>query len=334
MTISLTADKLRTYYKMSQGIVKAVDGVSVSVQEGEIVGLAGESGCGKSTFLNSIIRVLPQNAFIAGGDLSFRSFDLLNMRRSALRKLRWKEIAVVPQSAMDALDPVMKIDKLFLMVARNVNNRLSGRDVRNRAAELFEMIGIDGKRIQNFPHQFSGGMKQRVIIALSLFFNPKLLLLDEPVTALDVIVQKQILEYIESLQKELSLSILFVTHDVSVLAKVCDRLYIMYAGKIVETGNTRDVLSDPLHPYTIGLKLSFPNLFDTAKKLVSISGAPPTLLTPPGGCRFAPRCPFAEDRCRTETPAMRKKGVDHQVACHIFETISDSQKERAFLEEG
>jgi len=329
----LTVKELRSYYRVSQGIVKAVDGVSLTIGNGEIVGLAGESGCGKSTFLNSITGVVPRNAFIVGGELLFQDRDLLAMNQSALRQLRWKEIATVPQSAMDALDPVMRIEKQFAMVARNGDRRLSRQAIHDRTTKLFEMVGLSGKRLRNFPHQFSGGMKQRAIIALSLFFNPALLLMDEPVTALDVIVQNQILEYVKHLQKDLGLSILFVTHDVSVLAKICDRLSIMYAGKTVEEGSTNDVFLNPLHPYTIGLKCSFPNLYETARRLVTIPGVPPNLLTPPSGCRFEARCPFAVPRCCTDVPLMRGERIDHQAACHIFETISDEQKEGAFLQE-
>jgi len=329
----LTVKELKSYYRISQGIVKAVDGVSLAIDNDEIVGLAGESGCGKSTFLNSIIGVAPRNAFVAGGELSFHDLNLLAMSHSALRRLRGKQIAIVPQAAMDALDPVMRVAKQFVMVAQNIDRHLSKRVIHNRAGELLEKVGLSKKRLRDFPHQLSGGMKQRVIIALSLAFNPKLLLMDEPVTALDVIVQNQILEHIKRLQEEFGLSILFVTHDISVLAKVCDRLFIMYAGKIVEKGSTRDVLRNPLHPYTIGLKHSFPNLYETGKRLVSIPGSPPNLLTPPNGCRFEPRCPFSVGRCRTETPPMRGEQINHQAACHIFEKISERQKETAFLAE-
>jgi len=311
--------------------VRALEKVSLGLNAGEIVGLAGESGCGKSTVVHSIIRVLPKNATIAGGAIQLNGTDLLPLDAGAVRRLRWREISVVPQSAMDALDPVMRIEDQFFMVAKNADRKLGKKKIRERAAELFERVGLNPARLREYPHQFSGGMKQRVIIALSLFFNPGVVLMDEPVTALDVIVQNQILNLVRDLQRELNMSILLVTHDISVIAKLCRQTVVMYAGKVVETGRTAQVLVSPLHPYTLGLKRSFPNIYERNRKLISIPGAPPSLLHPPPGCLFIERCPFAFDRCRSEEPELREIEPHRFAACHMGGEMTEEQQRTAFL---
>jgi len=327
----LSIRDLRVYHRVFDGYVQAVDGVSLDINEAEIVGLAGESGCGKSTLVNSIIRVLNVNTEIIEGTIRYKGNDLVTCDEKEMRGLRWNEISLVPQAAMDALDPVMRVENQFLLVARNKDRNMSKKAVKKRAKELFALVGLNGDRLRDYPHQFSGGMKQRVIIALSLLFLPNLVLMDEPVTALDVIVQSQILNYIKELQKDLGISIFFVTHDISVLAKISDRIYIMYAGKMVEAGRTRDLLDKPFHPYTIGLKKSFPNLYEPERELISIPGSPPNLLNPPPGCRFAQRCPFSVARCKSEEPGMEQVGLDHYAACYISDRITEKLREKAFL---
>jgi len=326
----LHIENLKTYYRTSKGLVQAVDGVSIDVRKGEIVGLAGESGCGKTTVLNSIVRVLQKNAEIKGGRIFYNGRNLLELNEKKMQKIRWKEISVIPQSAMDALDPVMRIENQFIMVAKTDERNKPRKKISERAEELFSLVGLNKSRLKEYPHQFSGGMKQRAIIALSLFFAPNMILMDEPVTALDVIVQNQILNYIKKLQHSMDISILIVTHDISVLAKICDHIYIMYGGKIMEVAGTNELFNNPLHPYTIGLQKSFPHLFGSERKLISIPGYPPSLLDPPPGCRFEGRCPFAIPECRRENPQMEKAKDGHYVACYLYQKIG-KLREKAFL---
>jgi len=323
---------LKLYYHSAMGLVQAVDGVSIDIGKGEAVGLAGESGYGKTSVINCIIRVLQKNAEIRGGSISYNGRDLLKLTDKEMQKIRWKEISVVPQSAMDALDPVMRIKNQFSMVAKTHDKNLSKKEIRKRAEDLFDLVGLNKARLREYPHQFSGGMKQRAIIALSLFFEPDLILLDEPVTALDVIVQKQILDYIKRLQTRFAISMLIVTHDISVLARICDRIYVMYGGKIMEMAETNEFFSDPLHPYSIGLQKAFPHLFEAKKRLVSIPGYLPSLINLTSGCRFGGRCPFAIPKCRNKDPKMEKVMNDHYVACHFYQKIREL-RETAFIEE-
>jgi len=329
----LYVEDLKTYYRTSKGMVRAVDGVSINVKKGEIVGLAGESGCGKTTVVSSIVRVLQKNAEIVSGKVFYNGRNLLELNEKEIRKIRWKEISEIPQSAMEALDPVMRIKDQFVLMARTHEKNKSRKEINKRAEELFGLVGLNKSRLRDYPYQFSGGMKQRAIIALSLFFVPNLILMDEPVTALDVIVQNQILDYMMTLQHKMNLSILIVTHDISVLAKICDRIYIMYGGKVMEMAGTKELFSNPLNPYTIGLQKSFPNLFEAEKSLIGIPGYPPNLLDPPSGCRFEDRCPFSIPKCRRENPQIEKVKDGHYVACHLSQKMGELREEN-FLERG
>jgi peptide/nickel transport system ATP-binding protein len=310
----LSIRDLTVRYRTPQGPVHAVDAVSFSVPRGEVVGLVGESGCGKTTVARALMGVVPRTADILGGPVLFEGRDLIRLSERERRALRWKEMAFIPQTAMNALDPVYRVGRQIeeVLVERGGRSRAQARA---RAEELFTLVGIDARRLDDYPHQFSGGMKQRASIAMALALEPKLVLADEPVTALDVIVQRQVLDVLKELQARLRLSVVLVTHDISVVAYACDRVVVMYAGRVVESGRVGDVLERPRHPYTMGLNNAFPDLERAAGELVPIEGSPPNLLDPPKGCRFAARCPFAEARCAAEEPPLRTEADGHAAAC-------------------
>jgi len=277
------------------------------------VGLVGESGCGKTTLARAIMGVMPASAEVSGRALLFQDSDLLRMNVRERRRLAWTSIAFIPQTAMSALDPVYRVGSQIaeVLVERGGFSRAAAR---TRAEELFAMVGIDRARLAEYPHQFSGGMRQRAGIAMALALAPALVLADEPVTALDVIVQRQVLDTLKGLQARLGLSVVLVTHDISVVAYACDRVVVMYAGRVVESGTAADVLERPRHPYTMGLTNAFPDLEGAAHTLVPIAGSPPALDHPPPGCRFAPRCPFAQDRCHADAPPPTEE-AGHLAAC-------------------
>ncbi len=309
----LSVRGLQVHYRSRAGTVRAVDGADLDVPAGSIVGLVGESGCGKSTLGRALMGVLPDAASIAGGSIGFEGRDVLTLPQAERRALRWRRMAFVPQTAMNALDPVQRLSAQMLEVLRD-RGGLGKAAALTRAAELFRLVGLDPTRLSDYPHQFSGGMRQRASIALALALDPALVIADEPVTALDVIVQRQVLDVMRDLQARLGIAMILVTHDMAVVAYACDRVAVMYAGRIVESGPAAEVLERPLHPYTMGLTHAFPDVHGGGSALVPIEGAPPVLIDPPEGCRFAPRCPFAVDRCRTETPGLVATG-DHAVAC-------------------
>lgn len=312
----LSVRDLKVSYTVGFGKIDAVDGASFDVPRGSIVGLVGESGCGKTTVAKALTRVIADNAAITGGRMMFGGRDLVTLPEREMNALRWRDIAFVPQSAMNSLDPVYTVEYQLNEVLRR-RGGLGRRDARRRCEELFELVGIDRGRLSDYPHQFSGGMRQRVAIALALALNPKLVIADEPVTALDVIVQRQILDQLRELQVALGISVILVTHDISVVAYICDRTVVMYAGKVVESGTMQATLTEPSHPYTMGLRNAFPDLQGAASGVLTpIEGAPPNLAFPPPGCRFAPRCPFVLDTCRTEQPPLEDVATDHAVACH------------------
>jgi peptide/nickel transport system ATP-binding protein len=310
----LSIRDLTVRYRTPQGPVHAVDAASFSVPRGEVVGLVGESGCGKTTVARAVMGVMPRTADILGGPVLFEGRDLIRLSERERRALRWKEMAFIPQTAMNALDPVYRVGRQIeeVLVERGGRSRAQARA---RAEELFGLVGIDARRLDDYPHQFSGGMKQRASIAIALALEPKLVLADEPVTALDVIVQRQVLDVLKGLQARMRLSVVLVTHDISVVAYACDRVVVMYAGRVVESGRVRDVLERPRHPYTMGLNNAFPDLERAAGELVPIEGSPPNLLDPPKGCRFAARCPFAQARCVAEEPSLLTEADGHAAAC-------------------
>lgn len=311
----LSVRDLKIHYKTPRGPVQAVDGISFDVPEGKVVGVVGESGCGKTTAVRSLLRVMPSVASFAGGEVIFDGQDILKLSEARMNDMRWREISYIPQSAMNALDPVWRVgDQIVeVLIKRGGMKKVAAR---KRAEELFAMVGLEGKRLRDYPHQFSGGMRQRASIALSLALNPRLVIADEPVTALDVIIQRQILDTFARLQAEFGLSVVLVTHDISVVAYVCDYVVVMYAGKVVEKGPVREVLTKPSHAYTIGLYNAFPELSeDEDRELSPIEGGPPLLLDPPKGCRFGARCPFAVAACENE-PAEVAIGPEHTALCH------------------
>jgi peptide/nickel transport system ATP-binding protein len=310
----LSVRGLTVTYDTSRGPVRAVDALDLDVPTGSITGLVGESGCGKSTLGRALMGVLPDRGKIVSGAVMFEGQDLQKLSASTRRALRWRRMAFIPQTAMNALDPVQRLSAQMaeILVERG---GMARSDARARAIELFRLVGLDPSRLAAYPHQFSGGMRQRASIALALALNPSLVIADEPVTALDVIVQRQVLDVLRELQARLALSMILVTHDMAVVAYACDRVAVMYAGQIVEAGAVAEVLERPLHPYTMGLTHAFPDVHDSEMALVPIEGTPPDLHTPPPGCRFAPRCPFADARCVASPPPARAFGPDHLVAC-------------------
>ena len=310
----LALENLKVDYASGGGRVKAVDRATFVVPDGQVVGLVGESGCGKTTLARAITGVMPRNARIAGGRIVFEGRDLVTASPREQADVLWRKIAFIPQSAMNALDPVYRIASQIREVLVERGNYRKA-DVGPRIDLLLQMVGLDPGRQHDYPHQFSGGMRQRVGIALALALEPKLLIADEPVTALDVIVQRQVLDTLRDLQQRLGLSIVMVTHDISVVAYICDRVVVMYAGQVVEAGPVGEVLARPRHPYTMGLTNAFPDLARAADQLVPIPGAPPDLRDPPNGCRFAARCPFVVARCRTEDPPLAEVDDDHVASC-------------------
>jgi peptide/nickel transport system ATP-binding protein len=311
-------------YLTPRGPARAVDHVSFSIAPGEIFGLAGESGCGKSTAAHAIMRLIKPPGRITGGEILFDSRNVRAMSEQQLRDFRWRRVSIVFQSAMNALNPVLSIGTQITDAIRAHDN-MSRQQARDRAAELFELVGIDVSRLNSFPHQLSGGMRQRAVIAMALALNPELIILDEPTTALDVVVQRDILQQIDDLQSRLGFSILFITHDLSLLIEISTRIAVMYAGQIVELATGDDLYRDPLHPYTVGLMGSFPSITGPIQKMEGIPGTPPDLVTPPRGCRFNPRCPHCTPdnsrlyRLQTEVePGLREIKPGHFVACHLY----------------
>jgi peptide/nickel transport system ATP-binding protein len=313
----LDVRNLQVEFRTERGAVRAVDGVSFSIKPGEVLGLAGESGSGKSTIALSLMRVLPPPAVITGGQAMFGTRDVLAMNDDELRRFRWRDVSMVFQSAMNSLNPVMRIgDQIIDSIQAHAP--VSHKDARDRAAHLLTLVGIDTARLDVYPHQLSGGMRQRAVIAMALALDPPLMIMDEPTTALDVVVQKEIMQQIEELKAKLGFSILFITHDLSLLVEFSDRIAIMYAGQIVEQGKAGDIFDDPLHPYTRGLMQSFPSLTGEKVRMHGIPGSPPNMLHPPSGCRFHPRCAQFKESHARHVPRLREVKPDHFVACHLY----------------
>ena len=304
---------------------RAVDGVDLAIHEGEIVGLAGESGCGKTTLANALMQILRPPGRIAAGSILFQGEDLVGKSPGELRRFRWRNVSMVLQSALNALNPVMRVGDQFVDAMR-AHERIDRRRALVRAGELLELVGIDSRRARAYPHELSGGMRQRVIIAMALSLSPELVIMDEPTTALDVVVQREILQQVEALKRDFGFAVLFITHDLSLLLEFADRIAIMYAGEIVESTPAARLAADPRHPYTQGLLQSFPPLTGPLTRLTGIPGSPPDLRDLPSGCRFHPRCPHCLPTQRglymrqtTERPRLRTIGPGHDVACHLVE---------------
>ncbi|MFQ6054154.1 MAG: ABC transporter ATP-binding protein [Candidatus Bathyarchaeia archaeon] len=315
----LRIDRLRTYYSTLRGDVKAVDGVTLDVEKGEALGLAGESGCGKTTLALSVIRLLPDNGRVVDGGVFFDGADIMKLDPEVYRReYRWRRISMVFQGAMNALTPVYRVgDQIAEAIL--CHEEVEEDEALERARELLGIVGVDPERALSYPHELSGGMRQRVMIAMALANNPEFVIADEPITALDVIVQAQVLHVMNDLRRRLGLTMMLITHDLSVIAETCDSAAIMYAGKLVERGTVFDIFKNPFHPYTQGLVGSFPSIRGEKKEMLSIPGSPPNLLQPPPGCRFHPRCPRAMDICRREDPLLVKVGPGHLAACWLWE---------------
>ena len=318
MPLLLQVENLRTQFYTSAGTVRAVDGISYTVNEGETVGIVGESGCGKSVGAMSILRLIPDPpGKIATGSIRFQGKDVLALNDEELRHLRGAQISMVFQEPMTSLNPVLTIG-LQLCETMQLHLKLTPEQARARAIELLGMVGISEpeRRLQQYPHHLSGGMRQRVMIALALSCNPKLIIADEPTTALDVTIQAQILELMKDLTKRLGVALIIITHNLGVVARYADRVYVMYAGKIVEGGTASDIYHRPRHPYTLGLLRSVPRMDrPRGNRLIPIEGQPPDLTREIAGCSYRPRCNFAVERCDQEVPPLESVGGSHTSAC-------------------
>ncbi len=308
---------LKAYYKTRSGEVKAVDGVSFYIRPKEIFGIAGESGCGKSTLALAMLRLLKPPGYIAGGQVIFQGKDLLKLKAEELRSLRWKYISYIPQSSMYALNPVKRIRDQIADVIKTHEGEIPDEEIDKRIEELFTSTGLSPAVAKMYPHELSGGMRQRVIIAMSAILNPRLIVADEPTTALDVVVQRGILQLLLDIRNKIGSSIMLITHDMAVQAEVVDRLAVMYAGKIVEIGDVDHVFKEPLHPYTSALIGAIPSIREK-RRLKGLKGLPPDLRRPPPGCRFHPRCPHAKEICKKVEPPLVEVGRGRVVACHLY----------------
>ena len=312
--IILSVKDLCVEYQADRGAVHAVSKVSFDIHKGEFFGLAGESGCGKSTIASSVMRLLKGAARIASGEIDFRGKNVLMFGKEDLRVFRWEKSSMVLQSAMNNLNPVVTIGSQ-LMDAILAHEAVSKEEAVKRAQKLLTLVNIDAKRLKAYPHELSGGMRQRVVIAMALALKPDLVIFDEPTTALDVVVQYNIIRRIIQLKNEMGFAILFITHDLPLMLQMCDRIAIMYAGKMVETAPVRELMEQPAHPYTQGLLQSFPSLLGPKVKLKGIGGSVPDLITPPPGCLFADRCFAVREDCRQKVPEFEKIGEGHYCAC-------------------
>ncbi|MCH8109456.1 MAG: ABC transporter ATP-binding protein, partial [Chloroflexi bacterium] len=309
----LSVEDLTMHYFTSQGEVKAVDGISFSLKRGQSMGLVGESGCGKSSIAISLLKLLPDNGRLISGRVMLDGVDLVQMSETQIQKVRWNRISIVFQAAMNSLDPVYKVgDQIIEAIETHMD--LSRSQADQKVRDLFELVGLDSSFINRYPHEYSGGMKQRAVIAMALSCDPDIIIADEPTTALDVIVQDKILREIREIQKRFDMSMIYISHDMAVIAEVSDITGVMYAGKLVELGETVEIFQRPIHPYTQALMSAFPSVTGEKHELTTLPGEPPNLIDPPKGCRFNPRCLYATDICREEEPPIVRRG-EHWAAC-------------------
>ena len=318
--VLLDVKNLKTRFKTDDGQFLAVDDVSFQLKKGQTLGIVGESGCGKSVTSLSIMRLIQKPGTIENGEILFRGQDILKMNEDQMRKIRGNEIAMIFQEPMTSLNPLFTIGNQIAEAIELHQPSLTKSQINERAVEMLKLVGIPApeKRFHEYPHQLSGGMRQRVMIAMAISCNPSLLIADEPTTALDVTIQAQILDLMRKLQKEFQAGMILITHDLGVVAEMCQEVVVMYAGKIVEHGTVEDIFYRPKHPYTRGLLDSIPH-FETGKKLtqLTIPGLVPSLLKLPNGCRFQERCRFAQEKCKTSYPHFEKIENNHHVACHF-----------------
>jgi len=316
MATALRVENLKVYYFTTRGVVKAVDGVSFVVDEGDVLGVAGESGSGKSTLGYAILGLVPPPGRIVGGRVILDDIELTALSEDELRKIRWSKVSMVFQGALNILNPVMRIGDQMAEILIH-HKGISKEEALKVVREHLRMVGLPLDVVKRYPHELSGGMKQRVVIAMALLLKPRLVIADEPTTALDVVIQAQIMNLLKQLKEEEKLSMMFITHDLSLIAEIANKIAIMYAGKIVELGSSEDVYAKPLHPYTQSLLNSIPSI-KQRKRLSWIPGAPPDLRDPPPGCRFHPRCPFAMDVCRREEPPFIEIEKGHYTSCWLY----------------
>ena len=309
----LEVQNLTMSYFTRQGEVRAVDDVSFSVERGQALGLVGESGCGKSSIALSLLKILPENARILDGSILLDGEDIVTLTEDQMREYRWARISMVFQAAMNSLDPVYRVGEQIIE-ALEQHFESSPAESLERVRELYDLVGLDSVFIPRYPHEYSGGMKQRAIIAMALACEPDLIIADEPTTALDVIVQDRILREMKKVQRDLDMGMIYISHDMAVIAEVSDVIGVMYAGKVVEFGNSFEVFNSPIHPYTQALMSAFPSISGEKRELTILDGEAPNLLDPPGGCRFHPRCPFATEECSTTAPPEVRAG-NHWAHC-------------------
>lgn len=306
-------------YVGDHSVARAVNGIDFDIREGEAFGLAGESGCGKSTVAFALARLTRLPGLVSGGEVRLNGEDVLKFDKVRLKAYRWNEVSFVFQSAMNALNPVIPVSEQIMDVIDTHEPDLGEEGARQRAVELFELVGIPSRRLDDYPHQFSGGMRQRICIAIALALKPRLIIMDEPTTALDVVVQRDIIEQIVELKSRLGFSVLFITHDLGLMIEFCDRIGVMYSGELVEVAPAETILANPSHPYTRALGNSFPPLTGPRVRMDGIPGTPPDLRSMPDGCRFAPRCPHAMEICRTVAPELRTYPERRsEAACHLL----------------
>jgi peptide/nickel transport system ATP-binding protein len=311
----LSVQDLTMHYTTRKGDVSAVDEVSFDLRRGRSLGLVGESGCGKTSIAISLMRLLPDNAKILGGHVLLNNIDLNTLDDSEILHHRWKGIAMVFQAAMNALNPVYKVGDQIIEGLQTHFPDMAVADARKRVAELFVLVGLDPALMDRYPHEFSGGMRQRAVIAMALSCKPDVIIADEPTTALDVIVQDRILKKLREIQDELDMAMIYISHDIAVIAEVSDRIGVMYAGRMAELADAIDIFERPFHPYTFALMSAFPSIKGERRQLVTLPGEPPDLLNPPPGCRFHPRCPHAIGICSEQIPEFKDHGGNHFAAC-------------------
>ena len=310
----LQVKDLTMHYQTRQGTVKAVDGISFELARGEVLGLVGESGCGKTSIAVTLMKLLPDNALILKGQVLLDGQDLMTMDDTTLRKYRWRRISMIFQAAMNSLNPVHRVGDQIVEAIEAHDMAATLKEAQETVDRLFRLVGLDPRLTDRYPHEFSGGMRQRAVIAMALACQPDVIVADEPTTALDVIVQDRILRQIKEIQTDLNMSMIYITHDIAVVAEVTDRIGVMYAGKLVELGNTADVFERPIHPYTKALLSVFPSIRGEKRPLTTLGGEPPNLVNPPTGCRFHPRCPYATAICQQEEPPIVVRD-GHWAAC-------------------
>ncbi|HTW13413.1 MAG TPA: ABC transporter ATP-binding protein [Solirubrobacteraceae bacterium] len=319
----LEVNNLTIEYATEAADVRAVENVSFSVDAGEFIGIVGESGCGKSTMLFGVAQLLSPPGSVTGGSVIFRGKDMVRLSQGELRHMRWRDYSVVMQSAMNALNPMKSIAAQFKDTIE-AHDKLSSTEIRERSAHVLELVGIDPVHLKSYPHQLSGGMRQRAMIAMALLFTPQLVVMDEPTSALDVVAQRSLMTKIRDLQEQLGFAVIFVTHDMHVVARYSDRVLVMYAGQVVEAATTKNIFQRPLHPYSRGLMDAFPSVTGPRRELLGIPGSPPDLASPPSGCRFRDRCPVAMPECAEIKPELYP--VDgSEVRCLLYDGAHDQK---------